>query len=122
MKIILKALREGLGRAIVFVDWIFSPKKRNRADSDQSDIDEQTKLLKLYQFYACPFCIKTRRTIKRLNLEIEKRNAQNGKYRDELLIHGGEVKVPCLRISDGDSITWMYESDDIIKYLNAKFS
>jgi glutaredoxin len=121
MKIILKALREGLGRLIVFFDWIFSPRKLKRTDSSQLNVNEQSKSLKLYQFYACPFCIKTRRAIKRLNLLIESRNAQNGKYREDLLVNGGEVKVPCLRITEGDNNIWMYESSEIIKYLNNKF-
>ncbi len=121
MKIILKALREGLGRVIVFFDWVFSPKKMKRSEQVQSSVDKETKSLKLYQFYACPFCIKTRRAIKRLNLKIETRNAQSGQYRAELLAGGGEVKVPCLRIQQSDKVTWMYESSDIIAYLEQRF-
>lgn len=121
MKLLLKAFREGLGRIIVFIDWIFSPKKLKRSESEQAEVDKQVESLKLYQFYACPFCIKTRRTIKRLNLPIETRNAQTGQFRAELLAGGGEVKVPCLRVKEGDKITWMYESSDIMAYLDKRF-
>ena len=121
MKILLKAMREGLGRLIVLIDWVFSPKKLKRSEKEQAEVNQQVESLKLYQFYACPFCIKTRRNIKRLNLPIETRNAQSGQYRAELLAGGGEVKVPCLRIKEQDKITWMYESSDIIKYLNERF-
>lgn len=121
MKILLKAMREGLGRLIVLIDWIFSPKKLKRSEKEQAEVNQQVESLKLYQFYACPFCIKTRRNIKRLNLPIETRNAQSGQYRAELLAGGGEVKVPCLRIKEQDKITWMYESSDIIKYLDERF-
>ena len=121
MKLLLKASREGLGRLIVLIDWIFSPKKVKRTQTAQAEINKQVESLKLYQFYACPFCIKTRRVIKRLNLPMETRNAQAGQFRAELLAGGGEVKVPCLRVKENDNITWMYESSDIIAYLNKRF-
>ena len=122
MKWIIKGVREGLGRLIILIDFIFSPKKQQRTESDQEKINEEVKSIKLYQFYACPFCIKTRRAIKRLNLPIETRNAQSGQYRAELLAGGGEVKVPCLKIETDEGVQWMYESTDIIQYLEKRFS
>jgi len=122
MKWIIKGVREGLGRLIILIDFIFSPKKKQRTESDQEKINEEVKSIKLYQFYACPFCIKTRRAIKRLNLPIETRNAQSGQYRAELLAGGGEVKVPCLKIESNEGVQWMYESADIIQYLEKRFS
>ena len=122
MKWIIKGVREGLGRLIILIDFIFSPKKQQRTESDQEKINEEVKSIKLYQFYACPFCIKTRRVIKRLNLPIETRNAQSGQYRAELLAGGGEVKVPCLKIESNEGVQWMYESADIIQYLEKRFS
>jgi len=121
MKILLKGMREGLGRLIVLIDWVFSPEKLKRTEVEQSKVDKQVESLKLYQFYACPFCIKTRRTIKRLNLQMGTRNAQAGQFRAELLAGGGEVKVPCLRIKEGNETTWMYESSDIMAYLDKRF-
>ena len=122
MKLILKALREGLGRLVIFVDWIFSPPRIERNDEDQAKIDQQTKDIKLYQFYACPFCTKTRRTIKRLNLKIETRNAQGGEYREELILKGGQVKVPCLKVVYAGEVNWLYNSNDIINFLHERFS
>jgi len=121
MKILIKGMIEGLGRLIVLIDWIFSPEKLKRTEVEQAKVNKQVDSLKLYQFYACPFCIKTRRTIKRLNLPMETRNAQEGRFRSELLAGGGEIKVPCLRIKEGSEITWMYESSDIMAYLDKRF-
>jgi hypothetical protein len=40
-----------------------------------------------------------------------------------LLEGGGQVKVPCLRITNADgNVEWMYESDDIISYLQKNFA
>jgi glutaredoxin len=118
----LKALREGLGRLIILIDWIFSPSRLKRTNDVQADVNQQTAALKLYQFYACPFCIKTRRSMKRLNLAIETRNAQAGEFREELQLMGGKIKVPCLKIEGEDGVSWVYESDAIINYLEKRFA
>jgi len=121
---ILKLLREGLGRIIVFIDWLFRPKQIQRSNQDQQEVEVQTKNLALYQFYACPFCIKTRRAIRRLNLPIEFRNAQLGSpWRSDLEEKGGKVQVPSLKITDNDGKErWIYESSDIIHYLEEEFT
>jgi glutaredoxin len=121
MKILLKGLREGLGRLIVLTDWVFSPKKIKRTEVEQNAINEIVKNLKLYQFYACPFCIKTRRAIKRLNLPIQAHNVQAGKHREELQFAIGKVQVPCLRIEEKGEVSWMLESGEIISYLESRF-
>ena len=122
MRFFLRLLREGSGRVLVFIDWLFRPSKVKRSVEDQFKVDQETKLLKLYQFYACPFCVKTRRSIKRLNLKVETRNAQaEGEFRKELELNGGKIKVPCLKIEGAGEASWLYESNDIIKYLDERF-
>ena len=122
MRMILKLLREGSGRVLILIDWLFKPTIVKRSFQEQAKVDEETKNLKLYQFYACPFCVKTRRAIKRLNLKIETRNAQvGGQYREELELGGGKIKVPCLKVEGSGEAIWTYESNDIIKYLDERF-
>jgi len=119
---LLKLLREGLGRLFVFFDFLTRPKIIERSAGAQAVVDEQAKALSLYQFYACPFCIKTRRVIRQLQLPIELRDAQQpGTHRDDLEKLGGRIKVPCLRIPNGDEDQWLYESGDIIAYLEGEF-
>ncbi len=122
MRFFLRLLREGSGRVLILIDWLFRPSRVKRSVEDQSKVDEETKILKLYQFYACPFCVKTRRSIKRLNLKVETRNAQaEGEFRKELELNGGKIKVPCLKIEGAGEASWLYESNDIIKYLDERF-
>jgi len=119
---IVKVVREGLGRLIVFFDFLTRPKKMQRSPSEQKSVDEAARGLALYQFYACPFCVKTRRALHRLNIPIEFRDAQKDpEHRKTLLEEGGKIKVPCLRIQENGSETWMYESSDIIAYLERRF-
>jgi glutaredoxin len=123
MRFFLRLLREGSGRVLILIDWLFKPSVVKRNDEEQAKVDQETKILKLYQFYACPFCVKTRRAIKRLNLKVETRDAQTaGQFRKELEISGGKIKVPCLKLEGDGEATWIYESNDIIKYLDERFS
>ena len=123
MRFFLRLLREGSGRVLILIDWLFKPSVVKRNDEEQAKVDQETKILKLYQFYACPFCVKTRRAIKRLNLKVETRDAQTaGQFRKELEISGGRIKVPCLKLEGAGEATWIYESNDIIKYLDERFS
>lgn len=120
---IVKALRVGLGQLIVFGDWISRPAKRKRDPAAQALVEQQARGLSLYQFHACPFCVKTRRTLHRLNVPVALRDAKHDPvHRQALLEGGGRVKVPCLRIEEDGKTTWMYESKAIIAYLDKRFS
>ncbi|RMR60023.1 Glutaredoxin [Pseudomonas cichorii] len=67
--------------------------------------------------------MKTRRTLRRLNVPVALRDAKNNENdRQTLLNEGGRIKVPCLRIQEGDTTTWLYESKAIIGYLDQRFS
>jgi glutaredoxin len=119
---LVRAVREGLGRVIIFIDFLTRPKKMQREGGEQGAVEDALRGLSLYQFYACPFCVKTRRALRRLNLPLEIRDAQHdATHRQELLRDGGAIKVPCLRIDEDGGTRWMYESNDIIAYLDHRF-
>lgn len=117
-------IRKILGSIILFFNWLFTPKGVSREQEEQQKIDVTTEKLKLYQYNACPFCVKVRRAMKRMSLPIELRDIRaNSEYKKELEQEGGRLMVPCLRIENEDgSYTWMYESSDIINYLSEKFN
>ena len=116
-------IRWPIGRLILLLNFVFTPRSPKRSVEVQKAVDASTSHLSLYQLPACPFCVKTRRAMKRLGLNVELRNInQQESYREELIREGGKRTVPCLKITNEDqSVTWMYESGDIINYL-AKFS
>ncbi|WP_307574238.1 glutathione S-transferase N-terminal domain-containing protein [Pseudomonas fluorescens] len=120
---IVKALRVGLGQLIIFIDFITRPSKKQRPAEAQAHVNEAARSLTLYQFHACPFCVKTRRTLRRLNVPVALRDAKNNEQdRQTLLEQGGKIKVPCLRIEENGQTSWMYESKVIIDYLDKRFS
>jgi glutaredoxin len=109
-----------LGRIILLLNFIFSPKAINRSSEQQLALDTSTEHLSLYQLPACPFCVKVRRDMKRNGLNINLRNINNqSEYKDELIREGGKRTVPCLKITSKDNETkWLYESKEIINYLH----
>jgi glutaredoxin len=115
---LVKALRNGLGYIIVFISWLTKPKQVKRSETEQTQVQEKAEELALYQLFACPFCVKTRRAMHRLNVDIEKRDIKHDQNREALETQGGRVKVPCLKIGKGDDAKWLYESSDIIAYLD----
>lgn len=67
--------------------------------------------------------MKTRRSLRRLNVPVALKDAKNNEQdRQTLLEQGGKIKVPCLRIEENGQTTWMYESNTIIEYLNKRFA
>jgi glutaredoxin len=113
-----------LGKIILLFNWLFTPRGAVRDAAAQAAVDRQTESLTLYQYEACPFCVKVRRAMKRLSLNIETRDSKRvASAREELLSGGGDLKVPCLRVEqDTGEVSWMYESADIIEYLRSRFS
>ncbi len=120
----MKIIRWILGRIILVLDAITSPKGIVRDAAVQQEIDAVTATMSMYQFKTCPFCVKVRREFKRQSLNIELRDAKDdAEIKAELVREGGHHKVPCLRIEKPDnSVEWLYESNDIIAYLKNQFN
>ncbi len=119
---LLKALRTGLGQLVIFIDFITRPKPLQRPAEEQQQVDQACADLALYQFRGCPFCVRTRREIRRLSLPIEYRDAAKDQHhRATLEREGGKIQVPCLRIQEGEKVRWLYESDAIKAYLGQRF-
>lgn len=119
---ILRSIRWTLGQLILFIDWITRPKPLQRTPEAQAVVDAETQQLALYQFRLCPFCVKVRRAMRRLGLNIELRDALNDpRHKATLIEQGGQYKVPCLAITENGQTRWLYESNDIIAWLEARF-
>ncbi|MFA0415471.1 glutaredoxin family protein [Vibrio renipiscarius] len=119
----MKVIRWLLGRLILLGNAVFSPRGVKRSTEQQQQVNDKASKLALYQFEACPFCVKVRRAMKRQSVQIELRDAKNNsQHRQELEAGGGRVKVPCLRIETPEGVQWMYESSDIVAYLEKEFA
>lgn len=117
---ILKLIRKTLGALIIMGDQVFPAQPESqRTEAEKRALAPELARISLYQFQGCPFCLKVRRAIKRMDLDIRLVNCESeGTDRETLVREGGELQVPCLRIDrSGEKTTWLYESDAIIEYL-----
>lgn len=72
----------------------------------------------LYHFQLSPFSYRVRCAIRRLGLSIPMKDVLlDPEAFRELVKQGGKDQVPCLRIDGPEGTKWMYESADIVKYL-----
>src|SRR5437870_8606531 len=81
---------------------------------------EPAEVLELYDFEGCPYCRKVREVLCELDLDYRAHPVAHGSPRRKKLLRlGGKVQVPYL--SDRNTGTRLYESDDIINYLNETY-
>lgn len=115
------SLSSNIERNSIMLERIFGSNPVERSPEAQARLDQKLKKLSLYQFTTCPYCLKVRRAMHRLNMNIPSRDTRkNAEYKAELQAGGGKTQVPCLRIENGDGdVQWLYESSDIVKYLEA---
>ena len=75
----------------------------------------------LYQQRWCYFCRRVRAFLADSGIDIPMRDTMVDREADrELREGGGRATVPCLKITSEDGeVRWMYESRDIIAYLEA---
>ncbi len=77
--------------------------------------------LELYEFEACPFCRKVREALSVLDLEAVIYPCPKGgtRFRPEVVRRGGKAQFPYL--VDPNAGVEMYESDDIVRHLFARY-
>ena len=75
----------------------------------------------LYEFEACPFCRRVREALTRLDLEALIRPCPKGgqRYRNEVEALGGKAQFPFL--IDPNRGVQMYESSEIVAYLQREY-
>ncbi len=72
----------------------------------------------LYVKTHCPYCEKVLARAKELGITLQEKNIAQMEYLDELMQKGGKRQVPFL-VDDEGGVS-LYESDDIIRYLEAR--
>jgi glutathione S-transferase len=73
----------------------------------------------LYHKVHCPYCRQVIAAMKNSNVALELCDTEkNLAFNKELIQKGGKNQVPCLKVIENGQESWLYESGDIIKYLN----
>jgi glutaredoxin len=114
----MSVIHKILGALILFFDWVFTPRTIKRDAQAQAEVEAKVTGIILYQYRACPFCVKVRRAMKRNGIIVELRDAKRSEAaRDQLVAGSGKLKVPCLRTEENNEVRWIFDSSDIIAYL-----
>jgi glutathione S-transferase len=77
-------------------------------------------MLMLYVKTGCPFCAKVFAKLSEKEMEFEEKNISDRAVVEELVARGGKRQVPYL--VDTERAVEMYESDDIVAYLDEYYS
>ncbi|MEQ1663669.1 MAG: glutaredoxin domain-containing protein, partial [Thiobacillus sp.] len=77
IRLFFKTLRLALTPFVLVWYRLTRPAALTRSPTAQQAVDTRTASLALYHYPTCPFCLKTRREIHRLGLNIELRDAQH---------------------------------------------
>ncbi|PKN58082.1 MAG: glutathione S-transferase [Deltaproteobacteria bacterium HGW-Deltaproteobacteria-14] len=96
------------------------PGRGRKVRAGCEDREQPPELLVLYSFEASPYCRKVRERLHELNLDALVINlAKKSPHRPQLVARGGKMQVPYL--IDPNTGTELYESDDIVAYLDATY-
>lgn len=108
----------------MLMDRFIKVKPVQRSCEDQISLDRESRRIQLYFCKSCCSSIKVKRRCAELGLRVVEKDVQRvDSYRNELLLGGGELKVPCLRIEGirGKDTNWLYDSESILNYLDRRF-
>lgn len=76
-------------------------------------------MLTLYEKTFCPYCKRVLDVAEQLGITFKKKNIANVVFSEELIVRGGKRQVPYL--VDEERGIEMYESEDIVKYLETYY-
>lgn len=94
--------------------------KGGRVREGLENRQQPAELPVLYNFELSPYCRKVREKFNELNLDYRVENvARRSTRRPELIERGGKMQVPYL--VDPNTGVEMYESDDIVEYLEEEY-
>lgn len=81
-----------------------------------SDLAEPVKYSLYYSQY-CFYCQKVLMILRKKSHQIKLLDVSDREHHRHLVAGGGKGQVPCLRIDQDEQKQWLYESSDILKYI-----
>ncbi|MGA1740775.1 MAG: glutaredoxin [Pseudohongiellaceae bacterium] len=115
-------IRKIIDSFLSLFDWFNRPQPIARSEEESRKLAKATSGLALYDYKGCMASRKTRHEIRRLNIDIERRDI--GKctiHQDNLLAEFGKLKAPCLRIEEKGEVHWIDEPEKIVFFLHDRF-
>ena len=122
--VVIRTKPRGLDAHTMMGTSPLNPQYVKRPPEQQRQVNQESAHLALYFYESCDTCIRIIRLIERLCLRVELRNIRNvPAFRDHLLHGTGRQDVPCLIVQEqGEEPRWISEADEIIAYLEKRFT
>jgi hypothetical protein len=115
-------IRKAVDSFLDMFDSLYSAQPILRSEEESRKLAKATSGLALYDYKGCVASRRTRQEIRRLNIDIERRDI--GKcsiHQDNLLAEYGELKAPCLRIEEKGEVQWIDKPEKILFFLHDRF-
>ena len=115
-------IRKFVDSLLSLFDWFSRPQPISRSEEESKRLAKATSGLALYDYKGCVASRKARHEIRRLNIDIERRDI--GKcsiHQDNLLAEFGKLKAPCLRVEEKGEVHWIDEPEKIVFFLHDRF-
>lgn len=115
-------IRKAVDSLLDMFDSLYSAQPILRSEEESRKLAKATSGLALYDYKGCVASRRTRQEIRRLNIDIERRDI--GKcsiHQDILLAEYGELKAPCLRIEEKGEVQWIDKPEKILFFLRDRF-
>jgi hypothetical protein len=116
-------IRKAVDSFLAMFDSLYSLPPISRSEEESRKLAKATSGLSLYDYKGCVASRRTRQEIRRLNIDIERRDI--GKcsiHQDNLLAEYGELKAPCLRVEEKGEVQWIDKPEQILFFLNERFA
>lgn len=122
MAVTMNLTRQMKGMALNLMDRVVPVRPVARDRREQSRLNRESRRMQLYFCRSCPSSISVKRHCEKLGLRVVEKDVDRvNSFRNELVRGGGQPRVPCLRIADGQKEHWLYSPDAILNYLNSHF-
>lgn len=116
-------VRRSIGLVVNLLAWLGRPEQIQRSDQERRQLAPLLKGLRVYDYKGCPRSLKLRQALHRLNLGIEYCDIRKCQvHHDNLLSQFGRLHAPLLRIEENQSVRWLDDADDIIQFLDQRFT
>ena len=116
-------IRKAIDSFLAMFDSFYSAQPIARSEEESRRLAKATSGLSLYDYKGCVASRRTRQEIRRLNIDIERRDV--GKcsiHQDNLLAEYGQLKAPCLRVEEKGEVQWIDKPENILVFLNERFA
>jgi hypothetical protein len=119
----VQVIRRSIGVLVNVFGWFTRPEQIRRSEQERKQLARLVKGLRIYDYKGCPRSLRLRQAVYRLNVDLEYCDIRKCQvHHDNLLAQFGRLHAPLLRIEENQSLRWLDDQDQIIRFLEQRFA